>query len=186
MSYEKSIIIPHAVYMKCKISSDNDDDGVDILTDSTLPADKKLKLFNQLHVKESSSPSVPDPDIPSVPRGQHILHNIPIKDQPVVQSILNIIHDNPAIVDYNDNLEIVIDGVRIAESNIINVLLFLTKNVPVTSERDVPNGSHALYDKLISIGMPSVWVRSPNVRSSKRLATKKKRKLSESEWTSLA
>ena len=111
-----------------------------------------------------------------------------------MRSILDIVHDNKTLLDYNDNLEIILDGGQpIAGSNIVNILLYLTGNVPVTSDKDIPEGTHELYDRLIQLGMPSVWIkpkRQKRQRASSRLAekTKKRRKVQQNEdlkWESI-
>lgn len=153
MSFERSVIIPYTTYLnKCQLQDTKKKD-LDILTNDTLPSDTKLKLYNQAvstqKVRDSSPPT--PPPVPVVARGQHVLHNIPDKDKPVVRSILDIIHENNTIVDYNDNLEIILDGQPISGSNLVNILLYLTRNVPVTSDQDIPKGSNALYERLIEL-----------------------------------
>lgn len=193
MSFERSVIIPFQLYSKCTLPS-KDTVAVDILTNETLPSDKKLKLYNQAVTAEkraSSPPPLPPPPPPSsLPdKRQHILHNIPDKDKPVVRMILDIVNENNNILDTNDNLELLIDEQVVSGSNIVNVLLYLTGNVPVTSDSDIPKGSHAFYDRLIQLGMPSIWIKTKlrskksKKRTSSRIAEseeKKKRK-----WTSI-
>jgi len=185
MSFERSVIIPYTQYQKCQLPT-TDDGPVDILTNDTIASDTKLKLYNQAVSKEKNigdgqvaPPPPPPPPPPVVPKGQHILHNIPDKVKPVARSILDIIHDNTRSVDYNDNLELIIDGRPIVGSNIVNILLYLTGSIPVTSDRDIPEGSNALHNRLIELGMPSVWIKRRTrkqqpQRSSTRLAKKRK------------
>jgi hypothetical protein len=183
MSFERSIIIPLKLYTKCKLPT-TDADAVDILTNDTLPSDTKLKLYDQAVIQSSSTSSPPSP--PELPRGQHILHNIPDKDKPVVASILDIIKDNESVVNFSDNLEVIIDGHSVPGSNIVSILLYLTGNVPVTSSRDIPTGSDDFYQRLVLLGMPSVWIkprqRPKRQRTSSRLAATKKRKV---QWESV-
>lgn len=189
MSFERSIIIPYKLYQKCKLPT-TDAGAVDILTNDTLPSDTKLKLYDQAVIKTPTSPLLSSP--PSkIPKGQHILHNIPDKNKPVVNSILDIIKDNESIVNFNDNLEVIIDGHPVPGSNIVNILLYLTGNVPVTSSRDIPKGSEEFYSRLIQLGMPSVWIkprqRQKRLRTSSRLANKEKKRkvLDQQQWESI-
>lgn len=190
MSFERSIIIPFELYKKCKLPT-TDATSLDILTNKTLPSDTKLKLYDQAVISEkhSTSSSSPPPLVNAVTKGQHILHNIPDKDKPVVRSILDIIHDNDKILDYNDNLEVIIDGQRISGSHLVNILLYLTNNIPVTSEKDVPEGAHEVYTRLIELGMPAVWIkkvqRPKRQRTSSRIADAKRRKFQDTKWDSI-
>lgn len=196
MSFERSVIIPYSKYLKCKIDGDKDA-LVDILADDTIPSDKKLKLFNQSTTTTKKTPTDDnEAAVVVVPRGQHILHNIPDKHKPVVKSILDIIHANKSVTDYNDNLEVIVNGKTIFGSNLINILLYLTNNTTVTSKADIPIGVDELYDALLEVGMPSVWISSParrgkrKVRQSERLAERKKKQRltspSATKWTSFA
>jgi hypothetical protein len=188
MSFERSVIIPHKLYKKCKLPS-TDKEAIDILTDNTLPSDEKLKLYDHEVIKKSSSSKSTIPTTPTVvvPRWSHILHNIPDKDKPVVKSLLDIVEANPSVLDYTPNLELIIDGRPLAGSNIVNILLYLTRNVPVTSSTDIPIGSAEFYDRLIQLGMPSVWVKqrpSKRPRASTRLTGKRKKIKLLGDWES--
>lgn len=157
MNFKHSIIIPYKLYKK--FSLDKNDTSVDILTDETLPSDVKLKLYNQSKIGATSSTASIDTSEPDIRRGDFILSNIPDKDKPVVGAILNLMHKNKTRTDYNDQLELILDGEVLPESNLINVLLFLTKNIPITSDNDIPTGSIRLKDKLEEIGMPTIWIK---------------------------
>jgi hypothetical protein len=187
MSFERSIIVPYKMYKKCKLPT-KDTDSVDILTNETLPSDRKLKLYNQAVLSETTKSTTPPPSATPLPltKGRHILHNIPDKDKPVARSILDLVHNNDTILDYNDNLEVIIDGQSIYGSNLINILLYLTNNVPVTSEADIPKGATLFHDHLLELGMPPVWIRlrrGPKKRSSTRLEQASKSK--KAKWDSL-
>jgi len=194
MSFEKSVIIPLDLYRKCRL--DKADRSLDLLFNESMPSDKKLKLYNQARLvhKQSSGSSIKAKDVKkSTPdlALDHILHNIPDKDKPYAKSILDIFISNSSILDWTDNNEVIVDGQVIAGSNLINILLYLTRNLPVTSSTDVPLGSREVYDKLLSLGMPESWVkkkpsipRRPRAVSAAVVPTrqrKKKRKRLESD-----
>ena len=171
MTFEQSIIIPLELYQKCRL--DEADRSLDILLDNTMPADKKLKLYNQSTLMKRTD-EIPDIRETSVMIGDHILHNIPDKDRPVARAILDIFRAHPSELGWSDNGEVIINGATIANSSLINILLYFTKNLPVTSQIDVPLGSKQLYEKLISLDMPSSWVKrkpaaAPRVRRSRTL-----------------
>ena len=162
MTYEKSILIPFDLYQRCHIDKDKD---VDILLDKTIPSDKKLKLYHQsvLQKQSSSTPSLPTSSPSSAPLQDdtldYIIHNIPDKDKPYVRSILDIIKSNPIEVNWSANSELILDNNIVRGSNLINLLLYFTNNLPVTRGDDVPLGANRLYQKLLSLGMPTSWVK---------------------------
>ncbi len=183
MSFEHSIIIPYKLYKRCNMESN--DNSLDILTDETLPSDVKLKLYNQATIGTSSSPlsfSTPDPIIK---RGEFILSNIPDKDKPVVRSILDIMDKNRSRTDYNDNLELILDSELLTGSNLVNVLLYLTRNLPITSDQDIPIGSRRLHQKLIELGMPTIWIKKAPVKRKARSPLQRKTKERAIRWSPL-
>lgn len=156
MTFEQSIIIPLELYQKCRL--DEADSSLDILLDNTMPADKKLKLYNQSTLTKRTD-EIPNIRDTSVMVGDHILHNIPDKDRPVARAILDVFRAHPSELGWTDNGEVIINSDTIPNSSLINILLYFTKNLPVTSQIDVPLGARRLYEKLISLDMPSSWVK---------------------------
>lgn len=172
MTFEKSIIIPFDLYQQCRL--DKTDRTLDILLDDTLPSDTKLKLYNQAALtKKSDTATTTVPTTTSLPFGDHILHNIPDKDKPNVRAILEIFKTNPSELGWTDNLELTLDSETVSGSNLINVLLYFTKNLPVTKDNDIPLGAKELYDKLVSLNMPVSWVKLKPVRPKKRVQRQK-------------
>ena len=57
-------------------------------------------------------------------------------DQPVIKSILENILDNTSKVQWNDKYQIIIDGVLIHESNLIDLLKYIRNETVITSEED--------------------------------------------------
>lgn len=167
MSFEHSIIIPYKLYKRCVVSNDDDDSSIDILTDETLPSDVKLKLYNNSKLGSTTSSSSLSSPEPHIRRGDFILSNIPEKDKSLVRAILDIIDKNKSRIDYNDNLELVLDGEVLPESNLVNVLLYLTRNLPVISDENIPIGSKRSLTILREVGMPTIWIRTPTKRKRK-------------------
>ena len=198
MSFERSILIPYELFQKCRLDKDKD---VDILLDKTLPSDEKLKLYHQSILQNpSSSSSLKTPAAPLPMRDDtldYILHSIPDKDKPNVRAILDIIKSNPSEVNWNGNSELILNNNIVSGSNLINLLLYFTKNLPVTSKSDVPTGAHELYKKLLSLGMPASWVKvKPPIAATVTTRSKKKKRkfdvkgdtepIATTKWASLA
>lgn len=183
MSFEHSVIIPYKLYQKCNLEESSSAAALDILTDATLPSDQKLKLYNQALL--SSTTTTPPLPVKKKKRNntttasEHILHNFPDKDKPVVSSILSIIDQNPSRLNYKDDMRVILNGDPIPDSNLINILLFLTNNLTVTSDKDIPSGSKKVYAELLSIGMPDVWIKPKRLKRRTTPARSKKRRLEE-------
>ncbi len=176
MTFEKSVIIPFDLYQRCRL--DKADRSLEILTDETLPSDRKLKLYNQATLMKNTTPPTTTVDSSSSLVGDHILHNIPDKDKPNVRAILDIFKSNPSELSWTDNLELMLDEKTVPDSNLINVLLYFTKNLPVTRRGDVPNGAEELYEKLIGLDMPPSWVKVKPI-ASRRSRTREGEKSSD-------
>ena len=57
-----------------------------------------------------------------------------------------------------DDLEIVIEGERIQDSNLIQFLRFVTKSLTVTSAKDIPMGAEDFVDILVDISVPKAYI----------------------------
>ena len=177
MSFKESIIIPLETYRKCRFDQSGQD--VDLLS-SKLPSDVKMKLFNQMKIK-SKRKSIPQTitsptDSLSV---KDILNKIPIKDQPYVKSILDWIKPHSHDLRWNSDHEIIIDGKVQPGSNVSEIFQYLTNNLTVTSDNDIPVGARAFHDKLMFLNIPISWIKVKlPTRSSKRSTKGKKHKAS--------
>ena len=164
MSFEESIIIPLEDYKRCQFNPQND--VINILMDKTLPADKKMKLFHQQQTrnkynKKSSKQTVSGSDrLPTnLPFGEHILHNLPLKDKPHARALLEVFHDNPSELNWNDRQEVIVDQKVIHDSNIVNIFRYFTKNLVLTRSDDLPPGTRDVYSKLMDLDVPSSWIK---------------------------
>jgi len=179
-SFERSVLIPYAVYQRCRVDKDED---VDILLDKTIPSDKKLKLYHQ-SILQSKTPPPPPPAASSRAVDDtldYILHNIPDKDKPQARAILDIIKANPFEVNWSNNAELVLDNNIVPGSNLINLLLYFTKNLPITRGGDVPVGTRELYRKLLTLGMPASWVKAKPPAAPRTTEIRKRRKIVEDD-----
>jgi hypothetical protein len=80
-------------------------------------------LYNQTVLRKHTTIKQPPEEQTTQVVGEHILHNIPTKDIPHAQAILDIIKDNPEEIGWTNNGELVLDNITIANSNLINILL---------------------------------------------------------------
>jgi len=193
-SFERSVLIPYAAYQRCRVDKDED---VDILLDKTIPSDKKLKLYHQ-SILQSKTPPPPASSRAVDDTLDYILHNIPDKDKPQARAILDIIKANPFEVNWSNNAELVLDNNIVPGSNLINLLLYFTKNLPITRGGDVPVGTRELYRKLLTLGMPASWVKAKPPPAPRTTERRKRRKIEDGEvddddviprsnkWSSLA
>ena len=138
-----------------------------ILNDETLPPDIKIKLYNQkkkltkrplpelqlVQIKKEAEAEAPSEDI--------ILNQFPLRTRPVVNLILKYIKDSRGILSSTDNLEIVIEGETIQDSNIIQLLRFVTNSLTITSAKDIPVRAEDFVNTLVDIGVPKAYIQLP-------------------------
>ena len=181
MSFKESVIIPIETYRQCRF--DKRTPELDILTSTSLPSDVKMKLYDQMKLKTKKMKTSPikratfSTDFPPV---KDILNKIPTEDQPFVQSILDKIKQRPEEIKWNNNEEIMIDGQLLHGSNISEIFQFLTKNLTVTSSKDVPVGTDKFYNKLILMNIPKSWIKNKPMKRSTRSQQKRKHQSSSS------
>ena len=159
MSFQRSIIIPYDVYNDCVKKSKKDAESNVLLHDPSLTSDEKLKLYRQdrLQHKIAKTDKVDLDAPPSRDASEFILSNFPSKSQPIINSILDWIHKHPAVISFDDKLRVTLNGDLMPDSNIINILLYLSGNLPVTATEDVPSGSEIVHRTLVHNGVPSNW-----------------------------
>ena len=180
MSFSESIIIPLDTY-KQRCSQKPRDQSSDILMQPSIAADKKLKLYNQMFLKNKRAKKTrtdsPETEIAARLKGDFLLHNFSEKVRPVVSAILDIIRRNPNEINWTSDLEVRLNNSTIPNTNILDILLYFTKHSPITRANDVPNGSREVYEKLISLGMPSSWIerKPPQERAPRKRKAKKTR-----------
>lgn len=164
-SFKESVIIPYTLFKQCQFDKSTlSSESQNILRDSKLPSDLKMKLYSQ------SKALVPtnDPEMETSARGvdketiddiDYIAQLMPLKDQPYVSSILSKIKSRPDEISWNDRLEAKINGRLLIGSNIIDLLRFVMKNTIVTRATDIPTGARDFINKLYDIGVPKPWIK---------------------------
>ena len=181
-SFEESVIIPLRDYRKrCIITDDNsDDDPARLLTDTTVPTDRRMKLYAEAISKkrlrkERYDDDNDDDDDNEV--AEHIELNFPVKDRPIVRALVEFIHRHRDVIGWREtDNSLVINGRIIPNSNILNVLRYFTSNSR-TDSGVYPVGAREYYETLIDLGLPTEWIRRrPAVRASGRSKARKSKR----------
>ena len=147
MSFKESIIIPLDMFSKCKFpTEEGEDEAVKVLNDD-IPSDLKMKLHSQKKKRSKKSSSDEKQRYEDV---DFIVQILPEKSQPFAQSILKKISDHKDEISWNEDLELVLDGRPLADTNIIELFKLISKNLIITKQsEDVPKGAHQFVDKLL-------------------------------------
>ena len=169
MNYKEAVIVPLEVFNKCNFNPKEKElppqKTGGILNDETLPPDIKIKLYNQK--KKLTKRPLPEPQLVQIkkeaeaPSEDIILNQFPLRTRPVVNLILKYMKDSRGILSWTDNLEIVIEGETIQDSNIIQLLRFVTNSLTITSAKDIPVGAEDFVDTLVDIGVPKAYIQLP-------------------------
>ena len=166
MSFEESVIIPLSVYKRCQLIKGNEQ--MDLLQDSSLPTDTKMKLYHQAQSRKRLHVQTDSP-LPTSTYGEHIILQLPVADRANAKAILEIFKQNPSLLSWTDKDELIIGGDLVPGSNLVRIFQFLTNNFTVTSDDDIPIGSSLLYKTLMSLGVPDRWIRQrPPTRKTSR------------------
>lgn len=181
-SFSESIIIPLALFKRCKFQDSLQmDSKVDLLQDNSLGASEKMILYNQRKQmdtfrKDSSKTENVNTNVLSK---SHIIDNIATKYRPQVSSILDFIIKHKDVVSWDPTTyEIIIHGSPVLGSNIISVMKFWTLNAVITKAADNPVGADILYDTLVGdLRLPTTWIPATLLRKSARRRVKAKKKL---------
>ena len=122
---------------------------MDILEDTSMPSDREMKLYYQAQSRQRRkkiTEKLPENEaiLSHSTFGDHIVFQLPIADRPNAKALLS----------WNEKNELIVGGDLIPGSNIVHIFQFLTKNLPVTRDEDIPPGSNELYNMLLSVGVP--------------------------------
>ena len=169
MSFEESIIISLSVYKRCQLIKGNEQ--MDLLQDSSLPTDTKIKLYHQAQSQKRLHVRMDNP-VPTSTYGEHIILQLPVADRTNAKAILDIFKQNPSLLSWSDKDELIIGGDLIPGSNLVRIFQFLTNNFTMTSEDDIPIGSSLLYKTLMSIRSTGSMYKTTSTNSEKRLDEK--------------
>lgn len=183
LTFQECVIVPLGLWDKCKFSNAKESSTEHILKDDTLPDDVKHKLyqqerkFEQKHTKPTQTIPKPKPDSTQevTPRNNSIVAQMNENVQPFARSILDKIKEQPEQISFNKDLEIVIDGDEVPNSNIVDILGFLLKSKIVTSKQDIPIASWETRKKLVEIGVPETWIKKKAPREGLRRKSQRHR-----------
>lgn len=186
MNYQEAIIIPLDVFKKCRFNNIEEEEQVsddskpkeDILYDKNLPSDIKIKLYKQqkkLHKKQTIEPQPvtirEDQQIDSLPSEESILEEFSHQTRPSVYFILKYIKESKGVFSWNDQHEVIIEGRTIEDSNIVDLLKFVTNSLIITSSSDIPKGVTEFVTGLQKIGVPKSLIKIPR-KSPRRKSDK--------------
>ena len=183
MNYQEAIIIPLDVFRKCNfnkleekvesVTSENEQKNV--LYNKNLPSDIKIKLHKQqkkLIKKQNIEPqvvSIHEEKLNETQQSEdNILEEFSNQTRPAVYFILKYIKESRDIVSWNDNLEVIIEGETIENSNIIELLKFVTNTLIITSSSDIPVGVSEFISALQKIGVPRSLIKIPRKSPRKK------------------
>lgn len=196
MSFKEAVVVPLETYNRCR--PDRSDKALSLLTSDTLPPDEKLKLYHQMRVLKKSRKTPSASGQLARDKREHIVSNFPEKSRPIVGALLDKIVKSGSEIGWDEDMRVLLDGTPVSDSNLISILLYFTKDLVVSGVRDIPVGSRAVYDKLLTLGTPKSWIpREPPVVGRSGLgksppstpvsARKKKKrgKSAASVWTAL-
>ena len=170
MSFKESIIIPLDMFSKCKFSPEEEEDEAAKLLNTDIPSDIKMKLHSQKKKRIKSTNSDEKSRYEDV---DFIVQILPEKSQPFARSILKKISDHKDEISWNENLELVLNGLPLADTNIIELFKLISKNAIITKRsEDVPKGAHQFVGKLLEIGVPRSWIMA---RLTRDLPSRRKR-----------
>lgn len=94
---------------------------------------------------------------------------VPEQDRPIVENILQRIQAHPNVVRWNNNFEVIVNGVTYPHSNILDLLKFIMKKRVIENNKGAPFGGKEFVDALIDkIKVPRDWIKVIFKRTSKR------------------
>lgn len=181
MSFKESIIIPLETFNRCQLATK--DKTRDIIADTSLPSDTKLKLLgheeNLIKLKKRKvkiTPNIPtvskSPDDKKKNKLQLPLIHFSVEDRPLVQAILDVLEHQSNDITWDANTQtVIIDGTPIPNSNIVKIFQYLFKIFPSTRTKDIPLGTREVYDKLTKFKIPNKWIKRkpPQKRSARKI-----------------
>jgi hypothetical protein len=157
----------------------------DLLINENLPPDIKLKLYKQQKYFRFDQPKIQPTSIaPQInehideaqseiknetlkeehfvdkiePPSENIVSYISDSKKPYAESIISRLKYFDNSFSWNENHEIILNGKRIENSNIVNFLKYILKDDIHTSDRDIPVGSSQAIKKLLELGIPKSWI----------------------------
>lgn len=107
----------------------------------------------------------------TLPRGR-IYTNTSKDKLPFVSSIIDIVEEKPDDIYWDNNYRLYIDKLEIRNADIVTIFQYLMKELIVTRDQDIPEGSLLVQNKLREIGVPKSWIPQSIKKSTiRRLST---------------
>lgn len=135
-----------------------------------IPVDVHMKMLRQkkhLQTQKTVPLEKPKPNTiivpikPKDPNLNELIKDIRIEHQPYARSILLKMMENKDILHWDEYNRLVVNNRPIPDTNIKQLLKFITKSMTITSEGDIPTGSSLFKKKLDDIGVPPSWMKLP-------------------------
>ena len=98
-----------------------------------------------------------------------IARTLPEKDQPIVENILKRVLAHPNILRWNNQWEVIINGITYPRSDLFKLLSFIMKKQTIKNDKGAPFGAKEFVDALLNdIKIPRDWIQATFIRTSKR------------------
>lgn len=188
VTFKESLLIPMSYFKKRQKTSFEKEKSKlsvpvtaeSILLDKTIPADLRVKYFDNLKKFDKARPPAPINVITTTEKKEEgekgkqreedlkiILNDMPDSKKPLASSIINFMRETKDIT-WNSQFEVAVDERIIPNSDIRKILQFLVGEVIYTSGKlDIPKGAATVKEKLEILEVPPSWLKHVP-RSSKR------------------
>lgn len=177
-NFQECVIIPLSMFERCNFRSSILDkshplttitDTLDkspssILHDESLPSDIKMKLYQQeKRLKTSSKNPIVTSSVQPPPVGdtESILQDFTSKNYQRASEILHKIYSKPAIISWNEKLEVRINKKLFPNSNIIELLRYLLREPDADSP---PTAQFEFRTALKHLGVNPTWMRKSSLK----------------------
>jgi len=147
-SFSECVIVPLDLWKQCSNNSSSS-----VLFEDDLPADVKIKLYQQEQKLKSTKPVVTTSgsDVKS------ILQAITDKNKWKADVILNKILQKRDVISWNNRFEVAVNQIPYPNSNIIDILKHLLGDSDASGER--PSGIGDFRAALINLNIPANWLK---------------------------
>lgn len=164
--FQECIIIPLAMFQQCNFrqgqEKTKETGSSSILYNTSLPADVKLKLYQQEKrlkpsvISKTKRPVEPPPPASDI---KSILQEITTTNVSKATSILAKILQHKSVISWNEKLEVTINGIYYPNSDIIELLRYVLGDKVVTSALDVPLAATEFRNALKELGVLATWLK---------------------------
>lgn len=165
-TFAECVVIPVETYdkLRAQVTSETQSAARKILDQEHMSSDLKMKLFNQSQRAHSTAQAPLYDD-----KTEWIIQQFAVNERELVKRLFHdYIDKNRHIVDYKPGtLEMRLNGIDLPESNIVHTLKWLLR-VNEHSHLAPPTGTDKLKESLVSIGVPSSWLRTDPAKQQPR------------------